>query len=344
MVYIPDPSARAICRENFDQLRVYAELEYQNIARAMTALDSLLASAGIVPDWGGVEEASLVREERRRNYIINGAMMVSQENGTTAIATGYPVDQFVVLPSNAGTITTQQVSERDTRRIPSIIAFVHHRVAVADTSVAPTDYSLIRHPIEGLRMPDLMWGTVSAKPITIQFGVKAPAGTYCVSLRNGVQNRSYVAEFVITAADVIAGSVVKSVTISPDGVAGAGAWTTDNNAGVFIDWNLMIGSAFQMTANSWQNVAANATVNQTNFMGKIRWQRLSGTIRRVPDCRLYGSRVSGAGLCDRVQGVRTVRTENRQRCCDVGSWNERLAPMGTADADAGHDAHHHPQF
>ena len=34
----------------------------------------------------------------KKNYIVNGAMMVSQENGTTAVtlAGTYPVDQFVI--------------------------------------------------------------------------------------------------------------------------------------------------------------------------------------------------------------------------------------------------------
>ena len=55
----------------------------------------------------------------KKNYIINGAMMISQENGATAgTASGYyPVDQFSIGFSNAGTQTASQINTAITPRL-----------------------------------------------------------------------------------------------------------------------------------------------------------------------------------------------------------------------------------
>ena len=48
----------------------------------------------------------------KKNYIINGAMMVSQENGTTAGMSGwYPADQFVMnIAGSSAVFSAQQAS------------------------------------------------------------------------------------------------------------------------------------------------------------------------------------------------------------------------------------------
>ncbi|MCP3405637.1 hypothetical protein [Bradyrhizobium sp. CCGB01] len=53
-------------------------------------------------------------------------------------------------------------------------------VNVADASVGTADYQYITQKIEGMRCAELLFGGSSAKAITIQFGGKAPAGTYSV--------------------------------------------------------------------------------------------------------------------------------------------------------------------
>ena len=99
--------------------------------------------------------------------------------------------------------------------------------------------------------------------VTIQFGVKAPAGTYCVALRNAATNRSYIAEYVIAAGEANT-DTVKSVTVQLDTT---GTWATDNTVGLYIGWALMIGPTYQSTAGSWQAGNFQATPNQFNFMG-----------------------------------------------------------------------------
>lgn len=197
-----------------------------------------------------------------KNYIINGAMMVSQENGTTALtATAkYPVDQFRVEFSNAGAISFAQVASVTPGGSPNRLRVT---VTTADASVAAGDYCYIAQPIEGLRVADLRSGSASAKTVTVQFGCKGPAGTYCVSIRNSAANRSYVAEFSISGGEANT-DVVKSVVIALDQ---SGTWLTDTGVGMYLTLDLMGGSTFQTSANAWAAGNFFATSSQFNFMG-----------------------------------------------------------------------------
>jgi hypothetical protein len=110
----------------------------------------------------------------------------------------------------------------------------------------------------------LLSGTASAKTITVQFTVAAPAGTYCLSVQNGI-DRSYVAEYTITAgqANVL---TTKSVTLAMDTI---GTWPTNNTTAIVLTWTLFAGSDFRAAAGAW--VAGNkvATANQFNFANSV---------------------------------------------------------------------------
>jgi len=200
----------------------------------------------------------------KKNYIINGAMMISQEWGMASftVSLGYPVDQFIIGFVHGGTCTYAQVASATPGGSPNRIRYI---ATAADTSVAASDAVYIKTPIEGLRTADLRFGSVSAKTITIQFGVKAPAGTYCVGVLNGAVNRSYVVEYVIAAGEANT-DVVKSVTIPGDTT---GTWAVDNTAGLNVFWSLMAGTSNQQAAGSWAATAIFASPNQFNFMGTI---------------------------------------------------------------------------
>ena len=197
-------------------------------------------------------------------YILNGAMMVSQENGTAAGTTSayYPVDQFALYFSNGGTVSVAQVASVTPAGSPNRIRVT---ATAADAAVAAGDYCQIRHAIEGLHVADLMAGTASAKTITIQFGVKAPAGTYCVSIRNSALNRSYNAEYVISGGEANT-DVVKSVTLTLDT---SGTWLTTTGLGLEVSWVLMAGTTYQATTATWAAGSTLASASQFNFMGTI---------------------------------------------------------------------------
>lgn len=200
------------------------------------------------------------------NYIINGAMMISQQNGITAgtASNYYPADQFFVEHSTAGVLSVAQVASVTPAGSPNRIRAT---VTTADASVGATDYAILLTRIEGYRVADLRAGTAAAKTITIQFGVKAPAGTYSVSIRNGTFARAYSAEFVISGGEANT-DVVKSVTIALDQ---SGTWDKTNGIGFDISWGLMAGTTYQHAPNTWANISAApiASSNQFNFMGAI---------------------------------------------------------------------------
>jgi hypothetical protein len=222
-----------------------------DIAQTLTATQKAQARANI--------------DVLKKNYIINGAMMISQENGLTAgtVAGFCPADQFFMTFSNAGTQTAQNVASPTPGGSPSRLRLT---ATVADASVAAGDYCFIYHSIEGFRVADLRMGSAVAKTATLQFGVKAPAGTYCVSFYNDVGNRTYVAEFVIAAGEANI-DVVKSITVPLDT---AGTWQTGNLVGLNIIWTLMCGTTKQGVANAWTATGNPiATANQFNFMGTV---------------------------------------------------------------------------
>ena len=203
----------------------------------------------------------------KKNYIINGAMMVSQENGTGVGSTTnfYPVDMFFVSYSNAGVLSCAQTT-LSTGSITPAGSPNRFQIGVttADTSVGAGDYLQIAQNIEGLRFADLKWGTAAAKTVILQFGVRAPAGTYCVSFTNGSGGgRCYIAEYVIAVGEANT-DVVKSAVIPGDV---SGTWAVDNTASLVIHWALMCGATFQQAAGSWGTASAIGSANQFNFMG-----------------------------------------------------------------------------
>lgn len=198
-----------------------------------------------------------------KNYIVNSAMMVSQENGAVAGTTSgyFPVDQFrSSVTGTTGVISFAQVASATPGGSPNRIRAT---VTTADAAVAAGDFVGIAQEIEGLRIADLRSGSSSAKTITIQFGVKAPAGTYCVSIRNSAADRNYIAEYVISAGEANT-DVVKSVTLQLDQ---SGTWLANNGIGFSVAWPLMAGSTFQGTASAWQAGNLIATANQFNLLG-----------------------------------------------------------------------------
>lgn len=198
----------------------------------------------------------------KKNYTINGAMMVSQENGTTAGTTSayYATDQFNVSFSHGGTVSIAQVASATPGGSPNRLRVT---VTAADAAVAAGDFMGVFQSIEGLRVADLLMGTASARTIVVQFGVKAPAGTYCVVIKNGALNRSYVAEYVISGPEANT-DVVKSVSFLLDTT---GTWLKDTGIGCYLSWGLMCGSTFQQAAGSWAAGNFIGSSNQFNLMG-----------------------------------------------------------------------------
>jgi hypothetical protein len=209
-----------------------------------------------------------------KNYIINGGMQISQEQGTNALTTSgtYPADQFFQAFINA-TVSTAQ----NTTVTPNSSHRIRVTVTAAHATVAAGDYLYLATRLEGLRIVDLKLGTATAQQFVLRFGCRGPAGTYCVAFKNATVARSYVATYTIAAGEANT-DVVKSVTLIGDTT---GTWAIDNTLGMEIEWGLMVGSTFQTTAGSWAAGNFIGTSSQFNLCGT------NGNIFDLFDVGLY---------------------------------------------------------
>ena len=200
----------------------------------------------------------------KKNYVVNGAMMASQENGVNAANSTttayYPVDQFTQLVNTTGVFTLHQNATATPAGSPNRARLI---VTTVDASIAASEYAVFLTRLEGYRVADLAFGTAGAKTVTLQFGVRAPAGTYCVCLRNAALNRNFVREYVITAGEANT-DVVKSATFPGDT---SGTWLKNNGIGIEIVWTLMAGINHHVAAGIWLNSGSFATANQFNWLG-----------------------------------------------------------------------------
>lgn len=153
--------------------------------------------------------------------------------------------------------------------------------------------------IEGLNVADLNWGTANAQGVMLDFWVKSSVtGTYSVALQNGAWSRSYIATFAVAAANTWT-----YVVLSIPGDT-AGAWATDNTAGIFIFFDLGQGTTFQNAAGAWAagqyleaagNVQfCNSAANSTYQLAGVRLRAGTYNVPRVR--RMYSEELR---LCQR---------------------------------------------
>lgn len=171
----------------------------------------------------------------KKNYLVNGGMQISQENGTTAGSSNiyYPVDQWYIQHTlSGGTYSCAQVASPTP-------GGSSHRIRVTVTAAQGTVGSsvcFLQQKIEGLRVADLKFGTANAKTVTLQLGVRAPvAGTYACLLQNNATDTTLSGSFSIGAGEVNT-DVVKSMTFAG---ATSGTWAQDNTNGMYVYVYLM---------------------------------------------------------------------------------------------------------
>lgn len=119
-------------------------------------------------------------------------------------------------------------------------------VATPDTSLASTDDYDLRMPIEGNDVRDFLMGNSNAKVFTVSFWVRSSiTGTFGFGIVNSAFNRSYVAQYSISAADTWE---FKSVPIQGDTT---GTWLTTTGVGIRIEFDMGSGSDVEATAGTW---------------------------------------------------------------------------------------------
>jgi hypothetical protein len=169
-----------------------------------------------------------------RNRFINGAMQISQQYGDALIGLGYPADQWNHSYISTGAATAQRVQTVTPNKSKDRLQF---KVTTADTSIAAGEYWLIMQRLEGLNIEGFGWGAAGAKQVVLRFGIKGPAGTYAVAIRNGAANRSFIATFTI------ANNVdTEQVIVIPGDVTGT--WPSDETHALQVAFTFCTGATF----------------------------------------------------------------------------------------------------
>lgn len=177
-----------------------------------------------------------------RNRIINGDMRIDQRNagGVVTINTNlFTVDRWQADEGGMNSYTAQQ-STTAPAGFKNSLKFTMGTAVTID----PTDYAFFRQAIEGYNVADFGLGTTSASPFTLSFWVQSSVtGTFGVTFRNTAANTSYCSTYTINTANTWE---YKTVTVP---AITTGTWVTDNGAGMYVLWDLGVGSTYTGIAN-----------------------------------------------------------------------------------------------
>ena len=210
-----------------------------------------------------------------RNKVINGDFQVFQRAtaATTAAQNTYnTTDRWKFQVSNDGAFTTEKetLSLADQATTGSATAF-EIKCTSTDSSIGSGQYALISQDIEAQYLQDLLYGTSSAKDITVSFLCKSNlTGTFSLFLIKMDNTAYYIpTEFSLSSADTWE---KKIITITPTQgstsfITGSAAIiNNDNGHGIQLGIALAAGSNLQGTNNTWTTSSAYTTSNQVNFL------------------------------------------------------------------------------
>jgi hypothetical protein len=266
------PSFAAISSAGGDKLDTVGKEHdsgHNNLGDEIEALAAKLGIFASTPAWGTELVGGIIGTAwagpATMNPLVNARMLFAQRSTSSSASfaavadNAYTLDRWVYRKSGAMVHTISQSAAN----LPPVYA--NHTpytsysllldVTTVDSSIAAGDYCTIGQRILGRR-----WAAYFLRPFTLTFWVRAPkAGTYCVSFRNSGKDRSYVAEFVVAAANTWEYKIL-TVSAIPSG----GTWDMGAGIGIEVCWALAAGSTHQTTAGAWQNGNFLASANQVN--------------------------------------------------------------------------------
>jgi len=282
-----------------------------------------------------------------KNRIINGAMGISQRNGTSTVTPGstdYLTDRWHVAMSQSSKFTGAQSSTAPTGFSNSLII-----TSSSAYSVGASDYFVVRQAIEGFNFADCSFGTASASTITLSFWVRSSlTGAFGGSLYNAAGNRSYPFSYTINAADTFE---QKTITIAGDTT---GTWVgATNGAGLYVSFSFGAGSTFNSPANAWAggfytqpsgSTSVVGTSGATFYITGVQLEK--GSTATSFDYRSYGTELA---LCQRylpamsrdggsnsVLGSGMVYTTGNALCTFSFPVTPRIPPTGVTVSAASH--------
>jgi hypothetical protein len=292
------------------------------------------------------------------NKIINGDMAIDQRNaGASVTPTGnaYTLDRWFANFNVSSKLSVQQKSDGTS----TAGAFYARLTSLSAYSAGASDIFAFSQPVEGLNCIDLLWGTASAKSVTISAWVRSSlTGTFGGSVGNSAGNRSYPFTYSIAAANTW---TLISVTIPGDTT---GTWLTTNGIGLYLYMGVGVGTTKSGTAGAWAGAdyrsatGAVSVVATNGATWDITGVKLEvGTVATpfVPDdyavslqkCRRYYYQVNGtSGASNRfglgivvattigqgiiISGLGSMRTDPSVSGNNVDLYDATAAPTVTA--------------
>ena len=237
-----------------------------------------------------------------KNRIINGAMVISQRNGTSAVTidggASYTLDRYLCQDNTDGSYTVAQSSTAPDGFTNSLLV----TITGTDSSLTTTQFGRIVQRIEGFNTADLGWGTANAKTVTLSFWVRSSVtGTFTGTFVNNDSNRIYGFTYTISSANTFE---YKTITIAGDTT---GTWATNNSTGIELNLSIGAGPDRSVTAGSWGTSLAYAATGQTNLFATngatfyiTGVQLEKGSTATSFDYRPYSAELS---LCERYYEV-----------------------------------------
>ena len=208
--------------------------------------DTLTNKTLVNPTITGLQTLNTPNTFGFKNRIINGGMVIDQRNAgaSVTVTTGggyiYPVDRFGNFNNSGTNYAAEQVEDAPAGFYQSTKLTFASAISLTTQNEA-TFFQII----EGNNMVDLGWGTANAQTVTVGMWVKASfTGTFSIGFCNDGGTRAYATTYTISAANTWE---YKTFTIAGDT---SGTWLKTNGAGLFVRWNIVAGSNFQVSANN----------------------------------------------------------------------------------------------
>ena len=195
-----------------------------------------------------------------KNRIINGAMVISQRYGTSAVSDAaniYVLDRWTSIASVSNKFSVGQYTNAPT-------GFVNSLGVSSNSSytVLTGQAFVLQQAIEGYNVADLNWGTANAKTVTLSFQVYSSlTGTFGGVITNSAQNRSFPFTYTIASANTWTPA---TVTITGDT---SGTWLTTNGIGLSVFFGLGVGASLSGTAGAWAGATYYSATGATSVVG-----------------------------------------------------------------------------
>jgi hypothetical protein len=281
---------------------------------------------------------TLVPSSTNPSLIINGAMRIDQRNsGLLTNPNGhFPVDRFAV-----GNYIPSTTSEQSTTA-PS--GYSNSLKVTNGTATVPSNQGFtyqVYQFIEGFNTTHLVFGSSSAKTVTLSFWVRSSiTGTFAVTLQNSARDRSYISTYTINQADTFE---KKTITVNGD-VAGTWVGAT-NGIGLRLIFDIGSGTTRETTAGAWQSgnytrtsgsARINTTTGATFYVTGVKLEEGSEAtdFQRVPypeeltKCKRYYQVYGGSGNYHAFAAVGTYNTSSGVGYLDL-EVTMRAQPTGS---------------